>query len=202
MQIIQQQLTPLCGDDPALGNRLQAFCSQYETVAIDVTACLDAIGEQYSPEGRTWMLELGRKVAGGSGHINAREAKLLERAASRWGVPSIVAARADDPIARIAPRVPAAAPSDPRAVLEIDSSTPLTAELIRRQFHLLSERFAAQKVESLGREFVDMARAKQAAIRQAAEALLRPLGEPLEIAAVQQPRALRENPDLDAILGG
>src|SRR5262249_6641751 len=97
---------------------------------------------------------------------------------------------------------PAAPPVDPRAVLEIDRSVPLTADLIRRQYNLLSARLAPEKAQAMGAEFVAMAESKRAAIRAAAETLLQPLGEPLEHPEQQTtPAELRHNPDLDAMFG-
>lgn len=98
---------------------------------------------------------------------------------------------------------PGVAPaSDPRALLEIENGTPLSADLIRRRYYLLVGRLAPDKVEELGPEFAALAAKKRAAVRTAAETLLRPFGEPLEISAVPAPPSeLRHNPDLDAAFG-
>jgi hypothetical protein len=99
--------------------------------------------------------------------------------------------------------VEAAPTTEPRAVLEIEELVPLSADLIRRQFRLLSERYARTKVEALGTDFVMMAQAKHDAVRRAAEALIAEFGEPLEPATATPPSAdLRANPDLDAVFGG
>jgi hypothetical protein len=91
---------------------------------------------------------------------------------------------------------------DSRASLEIDPNVRLTPDLIRRQYHLLSGRLAPDKVESMGPEFVAMARSKQAAVRAAAEALIAPLGAALDLPGEQAaPAELRQNPDLDAVFG-
>ncbi len=88
------------------------------------------------------------------------------------------------------------------ACLEIDAATPLSADLIRRQFNLLSERYAADKFESMGEEFVAMAQSKREAIRAAAGALLEPLGELLEASAGENAvQSLRHNPELDDVFG-
>jgi hypothetical protein len=87
------------------------------------------------------------------------------------------------------------------ATLEIDLSTPPSSELIRRQYNLLSERFAASKFENMGAEFVAMAEAKRSAILAAAGALLAELGEKLETQTAAPPQDLRHNPDLDAMFG-
>jgi hypothetical protein len=87
-------------------------------------------------------------------------------------------------------------------LLEIDPAAPLSADLIRRQYHLLSERYDSAKFEAAGPEFVAMAQSKREALRAAATALLGPLGEKLEVAPpAAESRDLRHNPDLDALFG-
>jgi hypothetical protein len=86
------------------------------------------------------------------------------------------------------------------ALLEIAPATPVTAELVRRQYHRISARYAQEKVAPLGPEFMTLARSKHAALQAAATALLEPLGEPLEVPAGHSPPAdLRHNPDLDSL---
>jgi uncharacterized tellurite resistance protein B-like protein len=103
------------------------------------------------------------------------------------------------------PPAPAAQPpagDEWRALLEISAGAPLSADLVRRQYHLLVQRYAPERVASMGPEFVQMAAAKLAAARRAAEGLLAPLGEPLEVKAAAPPADLRHNPDLDDVFGG
>jgi hypothetical protein len=100
------------------------------------------------------------------------------------------------------PRPEPPPPADQRSVLEIDPALPLTPDLIRRQFRLLTERYAPEKFATVGAEFVAIAQGKRSAVRAAAAALLAPLGEPLEPpAAPAAPTELRHNPDLDAMFG-
>src|SRR5262249_4337954 len=149
-------------------------------------------------------------IAQASGPMNQREVRLLERAAREWGVPWTPAAVA--PVATPQPTKPAPAPIaavpqaapalEARALLEIDASARLTADLIRRQYNLLSARLAPEKLESMGPEFVAMAHSKRQAIRAAAETLIRPAGEPLDLPSrPAEPTDLRHNPDLDAMFG-
>jgi hypothetical protein len=66
----------------------------------------------------------------------------------------------------------------------------------------LAERYAPEKFESAGPDFVALAKTKSEAIRAAATALLEPLGE--KLVAEQptvDPQDLRHNPDLDAMFG-
>jgi hypothetical protein len=86
--------------------------------------------------------------------------------------------------------------------LEITSGIPLTADLIRRQYRLLTERLDPARLESHGPDFVKLARDKREKIEQAARALLESLGEMLEEdKKPEEPKDLRHNPDLDAVFG-
>lgn len=89
------------------------------------------------------------------------------------------------------------------SLLEIPTGTPLSADLVRRQWNLLSERLDSEKVASMGPEFVKLAQAKLATLRQAAESLLEAMGEKLETKPSTPPvQDLRHNPDLDDVFGG
>jgi hypothetical protein len=89
-----------------------------------------------------------------------------------------------------------------RAVLEIAPETPLGVDLIRRQYRLLSGRFAPEKFASHGPEFVTMAAEKRTRVERAARHLLAEYNEPLEPPAASPPPAdLRHNPDLDDVFG-
>ncbi|MHB1425179.1 MAG: helix-hairpin-helix domain-containing protein [Gemmataceae bacterium] len=89
------------------------------------------------------------------------------------------------------------------SLLEIPVEALLSADLVRRQWNLLSERFAPEKVASLGPEFVQLAQTKIVALRRAAEALLTAMGEKLETEAPAPPiQDPRHNPDLDDAFGG
>ena len=86
--------------------------------------------------------------------------------------------------------------------LEIAPETTLSVELIRRQYHLLSDRFAAAKFASHGAEFVQMAAEKRERAERAARHLLAEYNEPLEPPQPAMPTDLRHNPDLDEVFGG
>jgi hypothetical protein len=111
----------------------------------------------------------------------------------------------DEPMKARAPQQkspPRPTPADYMRALEIEPSTRLSGDLIRRQFNLLCGRYAAEKFDAMGLEFVAVAQSKRTAIREAAAALLEPLGEKLEQPApgIVQPE-LRHNPDLDDVFG-
>jgi hypothetical protein len=74
---------------------------------------------------------------------------------------------------------------------------------VQRQWNLLSERLAPEKVASMGAEFVKLAQTMLAALRGAAESLLEAMGEQLETKPPTPPvQDLRHNPDLDDVFGG
>jgi len=88
-------------------------------------------------------------------------------------------------------------------VLDIPPGAPWTADLVRRQWNLLSARMAPEKAAGMGPEFVKLAESKLASIRQAAEILLGKKGEKLEPPRVKPPTEnLRPNADLDEVFGG
>jgi uncharacterized tellurite resistance protein B-like protein len=207
--VIDEYLQRHWENEPALRNRLKAFCAQYESGLLDLDACLWQIAARFSPEERGELVTFAGAIADASGERNQREQGLLERIARKLRV-ALPAGPADRPQAvpeAAAPpsdtRPPAALTSEERlALLEIDLSTPLSADLLRRQYHLLMERYAAEKVAALGPEFVAMADSKRTAIRAAASGLLETLGEPLETTPpATAPPELRHNPDLDAMFG-
>lgn len=88
-------------------------------------------------------------------------------------------------------------------VLEIPIGVPLSADLVKRQLNLLSERIAQDKVASMGTDFVKLAQTKRDTLHRAAESLLRAMGEKLENEPTRPPaQVMRQNPDLDEIFGG
>jgi uncharacterized tellurite resistance protein B-like protein len=198
--VIEEYLRRRWWNDPALRNRAKAFCAQYESALLDIDACLWHITTRFSPEERRDLLEFAYAIADATGERNQREQDLLERIARKLGV-SLAPQPAAPPQPAPAEK-PAPTQEERLALLEIEPSVAVSADLVRRQYHLLMERFAAEKVASLGPEFMAMADSKRTAIRAAAVALLEPLGEPLETAPpAAAPQELRHNPDLDAMFG-
>jgi uncharacterized tellurite resistance protein B-like protein len=212
---LEEQVRRRYSHDTALYNRAKAWCAHYETSAIDIASCLHRIKQGFTPAQRAELLEFACQLAQASGPMNQREGRLLERASREWGLPwkprslmwrgqeTTPQRGAKECAPGPAATVPQSSPAlEPRALLQIDPSAPLTADLIRRQYNLLSSRLAAEKVEAMGVEFVAMAESKRQALRAAAETLLQPLGEPLEPPArPAEPAELRHNPDLDAMFG-
>jgi hypothetical protein len=89
------------------------------------------------------------------------------------------------------------------AILEIDASMTLSADLIRRQYNLMMERYDAEKFKTAGPEFVALATQKRTAALAAATRLLEEFGEKVETPgpAAAAPQEMRHNPDLDAMFG-
>jgi hypothetical protein len=152
------------------------------------------------------IFELCYQVAEATNGLNPREAAFLEKVAQRLEVPFAPSA-CEPPVSEPAPLpeekgTPAAPRERQLALLEIDPSAPPSADLIRRRHRLLQARYTPEKLQAMGPEFVDLARAKQEAIRAAAAALLQELGEKLEAdAPPAPPPGLRPNADLDALFG-
>lgn len=207
---IDEQLQRRYSHDAALYNRAKAWSAHYETGAIDIGRCLERVKECFEPAERARLLEFACQLAQASGPMNQREIRLLERVSREWGVPwkppAIASVAASEPT-ESAPALTAAGSEiasdlEARALLEIEASARLSADLIRRQYNLLASRLAPEKVESLGLEFVAVAQSKRQAIRAAAESLMQPFGEPLDLPARSPELAeLRHNPDLDAMFG-
>jgi tellurite resistance protein len=205
---IKEELRRRYEYDSALFNRARAFSAQYEEAEIDVDVCLQRIAALFTVPHRQALLAFAYEIAEASRGINKREAALLDKIAQRLGVePPAPKEKSASPSAE-----PKAAPPEEMrarppsreehlAALEIDPAAPLSADLIRRQLQLLSERFSPEKVAALGSEFVAMAQAKREAALAAARALIAPFGEPLERPAALAPQGLRDNPDLDAAFG-
>ncbi len=224
-ELIEEHVQRRYGYDPVLFNRARAFCARFESEAIDLDACLRRITAACAPALRSGMVELCRQVAEATNDVNKRETTFLENVAERLGVSLIPSARApaaakSEPVpgamlSRPSPNLangpephgaakachPPPTPEQDRAALEIDPAIPLTADLIRRQYHLLQERYVPEKVQAMGPDFVKMADQKRTAAHAAATALLAAQGERLESATPEPPQDLRHNPDLDAMFG-
>jgi hypothetical protein len=197
--------------DPILSNRARAFCAHYEKSPIDADAGFRRLNELLSIEQRSELLEFAGQILHAADASSDGDAEFLATVARKLGLRS-----AKEPFSQATP-TPFRSEAGPnrqtdgeqqlfpdqcQAILEIDATVPLSAELIRRQFNLLHDKFNPEKVASLGTEFVEMTQKKREEIRIAAQTLMLPFGERLEPPdAKSQPKALRENPDLDAVFG-
>jgi uncharacterized tellurite resistance protein B-like protein len=192
--------------------------SQLDAVLADLENDLPTLGDALwdvrrllPPNAWPDLYQLAQSVADASGERNTREVECLARVAEELGIrlATPAPAPAAPPGAPI-PAVPApdTASDEPlsepacRAALEIAPEAPLSVDLIRRQYRLLSERLAPAKFSSHGPEFVKMAAEKHARAERAARHLLAEYNEPLEPPEAAPPPAdPRHNPDLDAVFG-
>jgi len=161
------------------------------------------------------LYQFAVSVADSAGERKAREIECLARIAEELGVgPATAAANIPARAERAASAdaaIPAALPADQntplseadcRGALEIAADIPLTVDLIRRQYRLLSDRYAPDKFGAHGPEFVQIATTKLDRVDRAARQLLAAYNEPLEPPAAQAPADLRHNPLLDELFGG
>jgi tellurite resistance protein len=210
--VIDEHIAKIYSHDQPLLSRARALCAHYETGAIDVDDCLRRIKDRFDTPGRTALVKLAIDIAAASGGIKQREQEFLAKLSRSLEIPlpsevlqpqapaAPVAQTPNTPEA-LAP-VPPAGPTDPRALLEIEPGTRLSADLIRRNFNRLWERLDPDKMTGMGTDFVAMAQAKRAALRAAACTLIEPFGEELEPKAEPAPaRNMRDNPDLDQVFG-
>jgi uncharacterized tellurite resistance protein B-like protein len=187
------------GEDRTQLNRALNLCAFYETAAIDVEACLKILESHGSDDDRRALFDFAVTIADATGTRNEREAAFLERVAAALCVPLTNA-----PVGSAttkSPSPPATSRTEMLAILEIDSAVTPTAGLVRRQFNLLAERYAPERVAHAA-DLQEIARAKLTAVRTAATALLAEWNEPLEEETpAPAPAELRHNPDLDALFG-
>jgi uncharacterized tellurite resistance protein B-like protein len=211
-ELIEGVVERLHGKDQAIYNRVKAYCAHYETASIDVGSSIKRIKERAAPAQRRQLFLLARRIAEASGTMNQRELTFLERVAQEWELPWVAPGPDttsvplhDASVKGVTPvelEPEAVTVNNSRSVLGIDRSVALTADLVRQRFQLLSARLAPEKVETMGAEFVAMAKAKLKAIRAAAEELIQPFGELLESQPEgAEPAELRHNPDLDEMFG-
>lgn len=216
-ELIRQHLRQRYSYDRALLNRAETLCVHYETTAIDFERCLGEINRHFTTGHRTALMEFAGQIVTVSGKEASRTTPFLLHLAQSLDVPPLALPQREPPaspplaIASSPPAPLIAPPSKPAAptkdecrnLLEIPAETPLSADLVRRQWNLLSERVDPEKVASMGPEFVKLAQAKLATLRQAAESLLEAMGEKLETQPSPPPvQDLRHNPDLDDVFGG
>jgi uncharacterized tellurite resistance protein B-like protein len=209
-ELIRQSIRQRFSDNRALLNRAETLCAHYQTAAIDLERCLGQINRKFTADTRTALMELAGQIVAVSGKETAGTTPFLLHLAQSLDVPPLALPQREQPVSSpsappvVPPSKPAVQTKDEcRSVLEIPAETPLSADLVRRQWNLLSRRLDSEKVASLGPEFVKLAEAKLAALRRAAESLLETMGEKLETKPAAPPvQDLRHNPDLDDVFGG
>ncbi len=209
-ELIRQSIRQRFSDNRALLNRAETLCAHYETAAIDLERCLGEITRKFTADHRTALMELAGQIVAVSNKETAGTTPFLLHLAQSLDVPPLALPQREQPASppSAPPVAPSSEPAAPtkeecRSLLEIPVETPLSADLVRRQWNLLSQRLDPEKVASLGPEFVKLAQDKLAALRRAAESLLETIGEKLETQPAAPPvQDLRHNPDLDDVFGG
>ncbi|HVK13961.1 MAG TPA: helix-hairpin-helix domain-containing protein [Gemmataceae bacterium] len=187
--------------DPGLAGRLDPLVSQVEA---DVPALGDALWDvKAAIPAADWpdLYQFAAAVADAAGVRNTREIECLARVAEGLNInttPSPVVTPAATPQVAAAATI---SDSEARAVLEIADHVPLSADLVRRQYRLLVDRFDPSKFAGHGTEFTSMAAEKRARVEQAARHLLAEYNEPLDVPTAPAPADPRHNPDLDAVFG-
>jgi uncharacterized tellurite resistance protein B-like protein len=150
------------------------------------------------------LYQFAVSIADAAGERNTREIECLARIAEELGIgvqPAMPKQAA--PVVTKSPETEEAL-NEPacRVALEIAPAMPLNVDLIRRQYRLLSDRFAPEKFASHGAEFVKMASEKRLLVERAARHLLAEYNEPQEPPAAAPVTDMRHNPDLDEVFGG
>lgn len=149
------------------------------------------------------LYQFAGSVVDAAGVRNTREIECLARVAEALGL-DVKPTAPPPPPAPLPMSTPTTAPpsdDDARAVLEIAPGVPLSADLVRRQYYLLTDRFDPAKFAGHGAEFSHMAAEKRARVAQAARHLLAAYNQPLDVPAPARPADPRHNPDLDAVFG-
>jgi uncharacterized tellurite resistance protein B-like protein len=193
-KVIRAFLDDRFGHDPILVRHIDPLMERTANRVPPESQALADIKAVATPEEWQALFSFAERVADASGERKPREQEMLFRLAEAFALTPKPAA--------VKPAPTAGPPTDPRCVLEIDPGTDITAELIRRRFTLLNDRLDPSKAAGLGPEFAAMAAEKRNRVRQAAEALMAPFGEPLEKPTPPPPADLRHNPDLDDAFGG
>jgi uncharacterized tellurite resistance protein B-like protein len=187
--------------DPELAGRLDGLL---QAVEAEVPALGDALGEvrQTIPPAE-WpaLYQFAAAVADAAGVRNTREIECLARVAEALKVETTPVAPPAAPPVPVATPQAAVTDAEARAILEIAADVPLSADLVRRQYRLLTDRFDPSKFAGHGAEFTSMAAEKRARVEQAARHLLAEYNEPLEVPTAPAPADPRHNPDLDALFG-
>lgn len=197
---VRAYLDALFGHDPALARSIDPVLEQTDKAIPTEGDALHAIRGAVPAADWPALLAFAERVAGSSGEPNAKERDTLARVAAALGV-TAPAAKPKPPEPAPVPAPVAAAPVDHRAVLDIAADLPLDPDLIRRRYANLTDKLDPAKAAAFGPEFARMAEQKRAAVRAAAEALIAPLGEPLEKPTPPPPTDIRENALLDDVFG-
>lgn len=212
-KVIRSFLATTFGHQDLLARHIDPLVEQVgAAVPAEAEVLAEVLAVTSEPERRE-LYRLAEEVADAAGERKERERETLERIARAFGITSAppVPSVPPAPPVPLVPAAPVPGPertspepaADPRTLLEIPAGAELTPALIRRRFAALSDKLDPARAREMGPEFTRLAEDKAARLRAAAEALIAPLGAPLEPPDAPPPPAdLRHNPDLDDIFGG
>jgi uncharacterized tellurite resistance protein B-like protein len=187
--------------DPELAGRLDGLLQSIES---EVPTLGDALwGVQQTIPQTDWpdLYQFAASVADAAGVRNTREIECLARVAEALKIDTAPVAPPVVPPVPVATPQAAVTDAEARTILEIAADVPLSADLVRRQYRLLTDRFDPSKFTGHGAKFTGMAAEKRARVEQAARHLLAEYNEPLELPSAPGPADPRHNPDLDAVFG-
>src|SRR6266852_570596 len=206
--------------EAALANRAKAYCVHLERGPIKFENGIGQFHKLFTADERSRLISLGGQIIQASDRENKKAVALLQKMAGDLKS-SLVLENAAVKTPEPPPDSPQPLATQPLAtqctplatskddylrILEIDPSLTISADFVRRQFNHVCGKYAPERAASLDREFVELFDKKReeikiAEIKIAATALLQELGEELESTTSSQPKALRENPDLDKEFG-
>jgi uncharacterized tellurite resistance protein B-like protein len=184
-----------------LAGQLDILLNDAEGNVPSLSEAIREVREVVPSDGWPELHQFAISITDAAGERNTREIECLARVAEGLGIQAKVAP-ATVPVSPAMRPDAAFTELDCRAVLEIPARATLGVDLIRRQYRLLSDRFAVEKFASHGPEFIQMASEKRERIQRAATHLLAEYNEPLEPPQAVAPSDLRHNPDLDEVFGG
>ncbi len=208
---IRKLLQQSFGHEVELVGWINPLMEDFEKNSPSLEECLPILRSLFNENQREKLYQFACAIADAAGTRNAKEIQCLEKIATALGIARAAALESalPEPVRPVLPpQPPSAKPEgqlnheDCLAALDIAAGAPLSGDLVRRQFRLLSERNDPTKFESNGTAFVDMVKTNRAKIEQAAKLLLEQLGEKLEEEKKPEPsKDLRHNPDLDSVFG-
>ena len=191
--------------EPELNSRIDPMMEQVGREAPPIEETVKKAKALFDPTELRRLYDFACRVIDSTGPRNDKENRCLTRIAKVWEISLEPAA----PAAPSPPPAPAPLPApvlmtraSALAILEIDPNLSLSADLVRRQYRLLHERFDPAKMQGHGNETVAHFQEKRAKFEQAARFLLDSLGAKFEEEAKPAaPTDMRHNPDLDAVFG-
>jgi len=204
---VRDLLESFFAHDQMLARFIDPVIEQVEQAIPDEDAATSALIRMCRPDDRPAIYRAAVRIADACGSQNRAEVSLLARLAVALGIESGAAEIRPkdvmpDSTSGITVSNTLCAPVDHRVILGIDPHMELSPELVRRRFNLQFEKLDPVKAAALGAEFAAMAHAKRTELRSAAEALMAPFGQALDLAtATQSTTELRHNPELDDVFG-